>query len=144
MKLNHYTDYALRLLIYLAVHPDRSPSIQEVADAYGVSAHHLAKIVQALGRAGWVQSIRGRGGGLRLKTEPENIGVGDVVREMETSLELVECFGDHSQCPIEPVCGLREVLTEAQDSFFDALDQYTLADLVPEPQAYVPLLVQGR
>lgn len=144
MRLNSYTDYALRVLMYLAIRSERSPSVQEISRAYGVSAHHLAKVVQALVREGWVESIRGRGGGLRLNCNAAEIPVGRVVRRMESTLALVECFGEDSQCPIEPACGLREALGEAYHAFFKVLDEYTLADLVPDPGAYVPLLVDGR
>lgn len=143
MKLSDHTDFGLRLLIYLTVHTDRPSTIRQVADAYGISAHHLAKIAQELTRHGWVQSIRGRGGGLRLACDATAIPVGEVVRKMENSLALVECMGDESRCPIEPVCGLKPVLSEARNAFLHVLDRYTLKDVVGHPQPFVPLLIRS-
>jgi len=143
MKLSHHTDYALRLLIYLAAHHDRFATIHQVAGAYGISSHHLAKIVQELSHHGWVRSTRGRGGGLRLACKAADVPLGAVVRAMESSLALVECMGEASTCPIEPACGLKHVLIEARDAFLGVLDRYTLQDLVSDPQRLVPLLVQG-
>lgn len=92
MRLTLYTDYALRLLMYLAVKPDALATIQEVAEAYGISRNHLMKIAQELGRGGFVETVRGRGGGLRLRTDPASIVIGDVVRATEDDFRLVECF----------------------------------------------------
>lgn len=144
MKLNLHTDYALRTLIYLTVHRPKPATIQEMADAYGVSSHHLAKVVQALVRHGYVESLRGRGGGLRLAREPQDIRLGTVLREMEKSLALVECLGDDPQCPIDGVCGLKHVLAKARHAFLDVIDQYSVQDLVQRPSAYIPLLAHGK
>lgn len=143
MKLSYHTDYAMRMMIYLAAYPDRPVTIREVAEAYGISAHHLAKIVQELAYHGWVHSTRGRGGGLRLASDPTQVSVGAVVRAMESSLDLVECMNGESTCPIEPLCGFKNVLAEARDAFLDVLDRYTLSDLIRNPQAFVPLLVRS-
>lgn len=131
MQLTTYSDYSLRVLIYLAVHRTKLATIEEIADAYAISRAHLMKVVHQLGLAGYLETVRGRGGGLRLAREPDQISVGDVVRQTEGRMVLVECFDPkESQCPIEPACGLRVVLREALDSFFRTLDRYTLADLV--------------
>lgn len=131
MQLTRYTDFSLRVLIYLAVRPDRRTTIEEISGAYGISKAHLMKVVHQLGRAGFVETTRGRGGGFRLARAPETICVGDVIRHTEDKLDLVECFDpDTSECRIEPACGLRGVLQEALEAFLRTVDNYTLADLV--------------
>jgi Rrf2 family transcriptional regulator, nitric oxide-sensitive transcriptional repressor len=143
MQLTLHTDYALRLLIYLAIHPDRPATVQGVAEAYGISANHLAKVAQSLVQAGYVRSARGRGGGLHLAALPDTMNLGEIVRQLEGTRTLVACFGDDSDCPIEPECGLKRVLKQAQDAFFAELDHYTLADLLKKPQRLATLLVRG-
>jgi len=131
MRLTSYSDYSLRVLMYLAVRADAVATIEEISRAYGISKAHLMKVVHELGRAGLVETTRGRGGGLRLARRPDEIVVGDVVRRTEDKMDLVECFDpDTSQCRIEPACRLRGVLGEALDAFLTTLDRYTLADLV--------------
>ena len=131
MQLTRYSDYSLRVLIYLAVRETELATIEDIAAAYGISKGHLMKVVHQLGRAGYVETVRGRGGGLRLARPPEEIGVGAVVRRMEDRMALVECFDPKAnRCRIEPVCGLRVALHEALDAFLQTLDGYTLADLV--------------
>jgi Rrf2 family nitric oxide-sensitive transcriptional repressor len=131
MKLTRYSDYSLRVLIYLAVRPEERATISAIADAYDISKAHLMKVVHELGRAGLVETVRGRGGGLRLARDPSQISVGDVVRSTEDVHELVECFDPEvNRCRIEPVCALHGALDEALEAFFKTLDGYTLADLV--------------
>jgi Rrf2 family nitric oxide-sensitive transcriptional repressor len=131
MQLTRYSDYSLRVLIYLAVRPDRLATIEEISRAYGISRAHLMKVVHHLGRAGFLSTVRGRGGGFTLARPPEEVRVGDVIRQTEERMHLVECFGPGtSDCRIEPACGLRGVLEEALDAFLETLDRYTLADLV--------------
>ncbi|MDH4572501.1 Rrf2 family transcriptional regulator [Salinicola acroporae] len=140
MKLTTHTDYALRLLIYLAVRSDEMPAtVQAAAAHYGISAHHLAKVAQTLVQLGYVASLRGRGGGLRLQQPAEEIGIGALVRQTE-NLELLECFGPESTCPIEPGCRLKGVLAKAQQAFLAVLDGYVLADLVENRQQLRVLL----
>ncbi len=130
MQLTRYTDYSLRVLIYLAVHQEELATIEGIAKAYGISKAHLMKIVHQLGLAGYLETVRGRGGGLRLAQPPEKIRVGEVVRHTET-MPLVECFDPKtSHCRIETVCHLRAALTDALEAFLRTLDGYTLADLV--------------
>jgi len=131
MQLTRYSDYSLRVLIYLAVRPDELATIDEIARAYGISRAHLMKVVHHLGRGGYVETLRGRGGGFQLARPPEEIGVGDVVRYTEGTLDLVECFDPAtSRCRIDSACGLRGALEQALDAFFETLDRFTLADLV--------------
>jgi len=140
MKLTTHTDYALRLLIYLAVRNEEMPAtVQAAATHYGISAHHLAKVAQTLVQLGYVTSLRGRGGGLRLQRPAEEINIGALVRQTE-NLELLECFGPNSSCPIEPGCQLKGILWKAQQAFLSVLDGYVLADLVDNRQELRVLL----
>jgi Rrf2 family transcriptional regulator, nitric oxide-sensitive transcriptional repressor len=131
MRLTVYTDYALRLLIYAALKPDGLVNIGEVADAYGISRNHLTKVVHELGIAGYVATVRGKGGGLRLARPASAIRVGDVVRQTEPDMALTPCLGSfEAACPIVPACRLKSALEEAGDAFLRVLDGYTIADLV--------------
>ena len=131
MRLTTYTDYALRVLIYVGVHHDRLVQRADIAEAYGISLHHLGKVVNHLAQQGLIHAKRGRGGGLELAHEPSAIRVGDVVRAFETDFELVECFAPETNtCPIAPVCGLGPILSEAGAAFQAVLDEYTLADIL--------------
>ena len=132
MHLTKFSDYSLRLLLYLAVHSDRPVSIGEVSRAYRISPHILVKVVQKLTADGMVASVRGRQGGLRLTRPPAAINVGALVRSTENNWNLVECFDrDANTCPIEPVCGLKQVLRHAERAFVTVLDNHTLADFMP-------------
>lgn len=130
MRLTAYTDYALRVLIRLALQPDRLTTIADIAKGYDISENHLMKVVHQLGVAGLIDTVRGRNGGLRLRKPPAAIGVGQVVRLMEPDMDIVPCFNDSSGCVIEPACLLKGALAEARDAFLAALNRYTLADLV--------------
>jgi Rrf2 family nitric oxide-sensitive transcriptional repressor len=141
MRLTKFSDYSLRVLLYLAVHPERPVSIGEVSRAYRVSPHVVVKVVQLLVANGSVTSVRGRHGGLRLNKAPEQINVGALVRRTETTWDLVECFNrDTNTCPIEPACGLKGALRRAQRAFVGVLDGYTLADFLPRAPAVKHLL----
>jgi Rrf2 family transcriptional regulator, nitric oxide-sensitive transcriptional repressor len=131
MRLTLYTDYALRLLIYLAVNGERQSSTAEIARAYGISESHLTKVVHQLGRLGLIQTMRGRGGGLRLGKPPAEICVGTVIRATEEDFALTDCIAGRT-CAITEPCRLRGMLTEALDAFLAVLDRYTLADLIGE------------
>lgn len=122
------TDFALRLLVYVARYPDRLCTISEVAQAYGISQTHLMKITHQLGMNGWIETLRGKGGGMRLKHAPEDINLGAVVRSMESDFHLVECFGPHSDCTLTGHCGLADILEGALQSFLAHLEEFTLAD----------------
>ena len=137
MRLTNFTDYTLRVLIYLGSHQreGRLATIGDVATAYGISKNHLMKIVHHLAREGYVETTRGKGGGMRLAREPGQIRVGDVVRGAEEDLALVECFQDGKvACPIAPACALQGILGRALSAFFEVLDSATLADLL-KPRA---------
>lgn len=141
MQLTRYSDYALRVLIFLALRPERLVTIDEIARSYGISKAHLMKVVHELGLQGSVETVRGRKGGVRLARAPEEIGLGAILRETEASLALVECFvPEASECPIERACGLRPVLHEALDAFFHVLDRYTLADVLQRRRPLLRIL----
>lgn len=126
MKLTLYTDYAIRVLIYLGLQRDRLAAIHEIAARYRVSENHLKKIVNQLGHAGYVETVRGRGGGVRLLMEPEDINIGAVVRLTEPDFELADCPG----CVIGGACNLTPILERATGAFLATLDAYTLADAI--------------
>ena len=137
MRLTRHTDYALRLLMLLALEPDRVHTIEEVARRYGISRNHLMKITQTLAQAGFVESLRGRGGGLRLGGSVESINLGAVVRATEDGFELVECFDlARNHCLVSSACGLRGPLEEALHAFLGVLDRYSLGDLVRNPATF--------
>jgi Rrf2 family nitric oxide-sensitive transcriptional repressor len=126
MRLTRYTDYAMRVLLYLGARPDRLCSIAEIARAYGVSQNHLMKVVNDLVREGYVASVRGRFGGVRLGRAPAQINVGAVVRHTEEGFDLADC----TECLIAPACGLTGALHQALAAFLAVLDGYTLEDLL--------------
>lgn len=130
MQLKRYTDYALRLLVYLGLHSERLVTIAEIAKAFGISKNHLMKVSKDLVAAGFVLSIPGKLGGLRLSRDPSTLSIGRIVRQMEHRFELVECLGTQSRCCIQPACRLKGMLELARDRFLEALDPYTLADVL--------------
>jgi Rrf2 family transcriptional regulator, nitric oxide-sensitive transcriptional repressor len=131
MRLTLHADYSLRVLLYLATRPERLVSTQEVSEAYGISKHHLVRVVQTLGRHGFVEVRPGRSGGITLARAPADISLGEVFRATEPDFHLVECFDRKTNtCPITPACGLIGVLVEARDAFLAVLDKYTLADVL--------------
>jgi Rrf2 family nitric oxide-sensitive transcriptional repressor len=139
MRLTRYTDYAMRVLLYLGARPERRCSIGEIAGAYGISQNHLMKVVNDLARAGYVASTRGRAGGIRLARAADEINVGEVVRHTEEGFDLADC----ANCFIAPACGLTGALAEALGAFMAVLDRYTLADLM-EKRGRLAELLQAR
>jgi Rrf2 family nitric oxide-sensitive transcriptional repressor len=135
MQLTYFTDYALRVLIYAAVRPGSRCLTSDVATAFGMSRHHVVKVVNELRHLGYLDTTRGRDGGFALARQAAGIRIGEVVRRTEGSMALVECFNrDMNTCPLSPACGLKGVLREALDAFLAVLDRATLADLVAEPR----------
>ncbi len=134
MQLTAFTDYALRILVYAAARPDERCLTADVASAYGISRHHVVKVVNGLQHLGYIETTRGRSGGFMLARSPEHIRVGDVVRRTESSM-LVECFDRHTNtCPLAQACGLKGALAEAFAAFLAVLDRYTIAEMVARPQ----------
>ena len=144
MRLTSFSDYTLRVLMYLALNRDRLATIPEVAAAYDISENHLMKVVHQLARGGVVESVRGKGGGIRLAREPEQIRIGAIVRAAEGSAPIVECFSDDGgDCRITPACRLKGVLVRAFNALYTTLDEYTLADLVSAPRQLHKILRHG-
>jgi Rrf2 family transcriptional regulator, nitric oxide-sensitive transcriptional repressor len=130
MRLSEYTDYTLRVLMYCASRRERLVTIRELAEQHGLSKNHLMKVVNDLARQGLLETLRGRGGGLRLLKEPGAIRIGDVVRASETDFRLVECFDTATNaCTLTPSCRLKHVFNDALKGYFMALDSVTLADV---------------
>lgn len=141
VTLTKFSDYSLRLLIYLGVHDDRLVSVGEVSRAYRMSPHIMVKVVQLLVAQGLIASVRGRHGGLRLKKAAADINVGRLIRRTEPGWDLVECFdADGNTCPIDPACGLKGALKRAQRAFLGVLEEYTLADFLPHAPVLIRLL----
>ncbi|MDO3720731.1 Rrf2 family transcriptional regulator [Marinobacter sp. chi1] len=132
MHITRYTDYSLRVLIYLAVQKSRLVTIQEIANQYDISRNHLMKVVHQLNRHGYIETVRGKKGGMRLNMEPPDVNIGVLVRETEQDLKMVECFAPKTACRIAPVCGLKPMFAEALQAFLDVLDNYTLADVIQD------------
>jgi Rrf2 family nitric oxide-sensitive transcriptional repressor len=125
MQLTRYTDYALRIMLHVGAHEDLS-SIGQIAGAYGISKNHLMKVVQHLGQGGFLETIRGRNGGLRLGRPAEDITVGQIVRHTEQGFDLVDC----TNCLVAPACTLPRILGEATQAFLAVLDRYTVSDIL--------------
>ena len=141
MRLTSFTDYSLRVLIHVASAPDGRATIAEIARAFAISEHHLVKVVQLLGREGFLANTRGRGGGLRLAQPAPEIGVGRVVRATEGPDVPAECFDPaRNACVLSGGCRLKGVFTEATRAFHEVLDRYTLEDLVRDRATVVSIL----
>jgi Rrf2 family transcriptional regulator, nitric oxide-sensitive transcriptional repressor len=132
MQLTLYSDYSLRVLIFLGTRsPEETATISNIADAFGISRNHLVKVVHNLSLLGYIITARGKRGGMRLSRSPDKINLGEVVRQTEGSFDIVECFNIASNtCPISPICKLKGIIHEAYRSFIGVLDQYTLADIL--------------
>ena len=145
MRLTTFSDYTLRVLMYLALDPEKRATIPAIAGAYGISENHLMKVVQHLARDGLVESTRGKGGGIHLARPPETVRLGEVVRSSEGNAPIVECLGDDpGACCLAPVCRLKGILADAFDALYDSLNEYTLADLVARRQGLARILMPGE
>jgi Rrf2 family nitric oxide-sensitive transcriptional repressor len=145
MKLTSFTDYSLRVLIYLAAEPARRATIAEISTAFEISENHLTKVVHFLGKQGWIETVRGKGGGMALARPAAEIVVGKVVRDTEGAAMPAECFAaEESHCAIVSCCRLKNVLSEAVKAFYGVLDQYTLADITRNKQALSGVLFVHR
>jgi len=130
VELTYYTDYALRVLIYAGLREEKLCLISEIAEHYRISENHLMKVVHGLAQGGFVRTYRGKGGGVELAKDPEEIVIGAVVRYMEGPFKPVECFRTGNKCAITGACDLPDILEEACQAFITVLDRYTLADLL--------------
>jgi len=131
MQLTSYTDYSLRALLFIAKKPDRLVTVSEITEHYGVSRNHMVKVVHNLGTLGFVKTVRGKSGGVRLARAPEDIKISDVVKETEPHMNIQECFNRSTNtCPLIDDCRLMGVLYKARSGFMSVLEQYTLADMM--------------
>lgn len=130
MKLTRFTDYSLRVLIYLGLQHDGRVTIREISDAYEISRNHLMKVVSNLSRLGYVAAQRGPGGGISLARPPHEINLADVISDMEEDLNMVECFCPNGRCAITAVCRLRGILQNALQAYMESLQSHTLEDLL--------------
>lgn len=141
MNLTYYTNYSLRVMIYLGLHSSSLASISQISEAFKISRNHLIKVVHNLAKQGFIKTTRGRGGGLRLARDPREINVGEVVRKTEANFNLVECFSSPTNtCPLTPACALKNIVLEAEEAFFSVLDRYSLADLLVRRKQMANLL----
>ena len=128
MHLTRYSDYSLRVLMYLALKPEKLGNISDIAESFNISRNHLIKVVNHLVKLGYIISKRGRGGGLELAYEPDSLSVGEVIRNTEQTLDVVNCA--EPACPFVPACSLKSALNEATEAFLNVLDNYTLDDII--------------
>ena len=141
MRLTGFTDYALRVLMYVGAKGESLSTVEEIADAYGISRHHLTKVVHRLGQLGYLETLRGKRGGIRLAQDPAEINLGAVVRQTEDDLTLVPCLpGGGPPCRLVPVCVLKGLVGEALAAFLGVFDGHTLADLLGPRRKLISLL----
>lgn len=140
MRLSTFSDYSLRVLMYLGAQPDRLATIAEIAGGHGISESHLMKVVHQLGRGGFIETVRGKGGGMRLAFAAKDIVLGKVIRHTESDFTLVDCHSGKAACRIQGACCLSSILDEAVKALFLVLDGYTLADLLVNPHGLIPAL----
>jgi Rrf2 family nitric oxide-sensitive transcriptional repressor len=136
MQLTQYTDYSLRVLIYLSVNLDRKITIKEISTSFKISKNHLVKVVHKLSTLGYLETAPGVKGGITLAKPANKINLGDVIQKMEPSFHIAECFNPNGTCIISPVCELQSILGVALKAFLQTVGKYTLADITKKPNAY--------
>lgn len=135
MRLTFFTDYCLRALMYLSQHPDKNCTAREIAENYNISLNHTVKVMHRLSQLGYIESTKGKGGGVKLKKKPKEINIWELVKALEPDFTIVECFSQgHNSCRLISVCGLKSILQEALKSFAETLAKYTIADAIRHPQ----------
>lgn len=139
MQFSRFTDYSLRVLFYVATHNDRLTTLSEIASFYGISVEHLRKVVHHLSKSGYLQTFRGKNGGIRLAHTPEEINIGEVVIQTEGDTPMVDCFAQ--DCRLTPCCTLQGMFKEAQEAFYAVLKRYTLAQALNNPTLRSQLIV---
>lgn len=132
MKLTQYTDYSLRVLMYLGSKPGEKVQIDEIAGFYNISKNHLMKVVNHLANLEYIKTTRGRGGGIMLNYKPYELKLGDIVRKTEDNFHMAECFREDNECVLTNVCGLTPVLGRALNAYLSTLNEYTLEDIIPK------------
>jgi Rrf2 family transcriptional regulator, nitric oxide-sensitive transcriptional repressor len=141
VRLTLHTDFALRVLIQVGLNDGKRTTIKEIAQTFKISKAHLMKVVNDLSQKGYLDTVRGRNGGIRLMREPRKINIGEVVRDTENRLDVIGCLEHRGYCPIQRVCVLRGVLSNATEAFLAVLDDHTLADLI-KPRRVLSLLLE--
>jgi Rrf2 family transcriptional regulator, nitric oxide-sensitive transcriptional repressor len=129
MRLTSFTDYALRIMLLLTHKPEGLLTIAEVSELFGISEAHLMKVTHTLGKTGWVETVRGRNGGMRLRVDAERLRLDEVVRTLEGEFIMAECFDPAGSCVLTGRCGLESALAQARDAFYDRLAEHSLASL---------------
>lgn len=141
MRLTTFSDYALRTLVFLEIKTDKLANISEIAAVYGVSQNHLMKVVHFLAKRGYIDSLRGKGGGIRLKLKAEEINIGELIRATEGGNALIDCIDKGQACRIFPACNLIQIFRDAHAAFYAVLDQYTLADVAKNRNELSQILI---
>lgn len=144
MRLTTFSDYSMRVVMYLGIQEERLVTIYEIAQAYNISENHLMKVVHQLALNGYVETIRGKNGGLRLARDPKTINLGELIRKSEGDTGILPCLDTTDVCCIQPSCKLMGVLREAQNALFDTLGKYTLADLLIDNDSQRHLLLHPK
>lgn len=143
MRLTQFTDYSLRVLIYLALHPKERVTIDQLTQAYGISRHHVRSVVHNLSKLGYIESTQGKGGGVSLAYKPADISIREIVENTENDFHIVECFNpDGNACPIEPLCILKQALSEASKHFLQTLESYSIEDLIKNKKGQLSALLE--
>lgn len=144
MHLTTFSDYSMRVMMYLGLQHGQLVNISDIAQAYKISENHLTKVVHYLARSGYVETVRGKGGGLRLARDPDTVNIGEMIRNTEGDTGLLPCLETDSACCIQPSCKLMGMLREAQTALFKVLDKYTLADLLSQEEPLARILMYPR
>lgn len=145
MRLTLFTDYSLRTLMYLLQHPDRVCTAREIAEKYNISLNHIVKVVHKLSQLGFIDSMKGKNGGIKLSREPEKINLWHLIKGLEPDFTLVECFNSNDNtCLVVSACGLKSIFHEAALAFANTLEKYSLADAVAKPQLFAELLIAEK
>lgn len=144
MNLTTFSDYSMRVLVYLSLEHEGLVTISDIAKAYDISENHLMKVVHHLALEGYIETVRGKGGGMRLAREPEHINLGELLRKSEGGRGLLPCTDGVSNCCIQPACKLVNILQEAHGAMYAVLEKYTLADLMQYQQPLTRILMHPR
>ena len=144
MHLTNFSDYSIRVMIYLGLQKSKLATISDIAKAYEISENHLTKAVHQLAQRGYIETVRGKGGGLRLVRKPDTVNIGEMIRYSEGNTTLLPCMDNEESCCIRPNCKLMGILREAQVALFTVLDKYTLADLLQQEAPLTQILMQPK
>jgi len=144
MQLTTFSDYSMRVMMYLGLQHGKLSTISEIAKSYNISENHLTKVVHHLAQCGYIETLRGKGGGLRLVLDPSTINIGAVLRASEGDSGLLPCLTKEGECCIQLSCKLMSILNEAQAALFAVLDKYTLADLLVQEEPLMRILFRNK